>query len=103
MAYRELINVANGCEGQLEAMISALDLHENPPDEIEQLTNKLEDAIQICKTITTKGNDEPEEQPASAADPEANAGTDKGTDQPTPGQQAKGDQAGSTTPNIFDS
>lgn len=74
MAYRELLNVASGCEGQLEAIINALDNHENPPQEIEDLTNLLESAIQICKTITTKGNDEPEEapaEPASAADPQA--------------------------------
>jgi hypothetical protein len=74
MAYRELLNVAAGCEGQLEAIINALDNHENPPQEIEDLTNLLESAIQICKTITSKGNDEPEEapadQPASAADPQ---------------------------------
>lgn len=63
MAYRELITVAFGTEKQLEACIEALDLHEDAPQEHEDLINTLESAIQLCKTIQSKGEAEPEEEP----------------------------------------
>lgn len=62
LMYRELVNVANGVKLQIDANISALDLHEDPPVELEQLTTLLEQAIQLCDTIITKGEDEPDEQ-----------------------------------------
>lgn len=62
MAYRELIVVATGVKAQLANCISALDLHENAPDEVEQLTDLLAQAEQICDRIVTAGEAEPEEQ-----------------------------------------
>jgi hypothetical protein len=64
MAYRELIVVATGVKAQLASCISALDLHEDAPDEVEQLTDLLSQAEQICGRIVTQGEDE---QPAETA------------------------------------
>lgn len=75
--YRELVNVANGTKGQLEAIISALDMHEDAPQEIEDLTNTLETALAQAEAIVQKGEAEPEETAAPAdEEPTAAASTD---------------------------
>lgn len=68
MAYRELIVVASGVKAQLANCISALDNHENPPQEIEQLTDLLAQAEQICDRIVIAGENEPEEPPVAPAE-----------------------------------
>ena len=59
MAYRELTNVVAGTKAQLEACVNALDLHEDPPAEIEALTTKLEEAMQLCDVVAQKADAEP--------------------------------------------
>ena len=60
MAYRELITVANGVKSQIDACLSALDKHENPPEEVDLLCSKLEEAVQLCDQIIRVGESEPE-------------------------------------------
>lgn len=70
MAYRELITVAGGIKGQLEACESALDRHENLPDLAENLANALEAAMSLCDQIVTAGEAEPEETPQPVTPPD---------------------------------
>lgn len=59
--YRQLANVAHGVKGQLEACLSALDRHEDLPEEAEALTSNLMQGIQLCDEILQAGETEPEE------------------------------------------
>lgn len=70
MAYRELITVATGIKGQLEACESALDVHQNLPDLAESLANSLEAAMNLCDQIIQEGEAEPEEAPQPVAPPD---------------------------------
>lgn len=94
MAYRELVNAATGTRGQVEACITALDLHDNPPEELEQLIDILESALQKCDTIITKGENEPEEDPATSEE----AAEPSGEPETTPAEA----QDPMTVPPIFE-
>lgn len=64
MAYREILNVTNGVKAQLEACLNALDLHQELPDEAEDLGTTIAKAYHLCETIIDKAKNEsePEEE-----------------------------------------
>lgn len=66
MSYAEYTTVVEGVSKQLEACISAIDQAQNgkqdPPDELDQLTNKLEEARQLCTIVENEAIDEDDEE-----------------------------------------
>jgi hypothetical protein len=63
--YRETLNVVNGVKAQIEACLNALDLHEELPDEVEDLGTTLANAFKLCETIIEKAASEPEPDEAT--------------------------------------
>jgi hypothetical protein len=72
MSYRRFLTVVDGVYKQLDACISAVDQAENggknPPDEIESLVSKMEEAQQLCKTVERLAEEEPDETETQAED-----------------------------------
>ena len=59
MAYREIVNVTTGVKAQLEACLNALDLHQELPDEAEDLGATIAKAYKLCDAILVKARKEP--------------------------------------------
>lgn len=60
MEYKPYLNVAQGIRGQLEACSTALEEHDQLPDELNSVADMIETIISECDVVISRAESEPD-------------------------------------------